>query len=134
MSESNFLIDEASGLAPSLAIKFLRDGMRSVNVLANVGFESTSSWNFMSSDFRARIDLHENECAASTIERKFANVQLRPQSLGLAEISKFSSDGTEENDFVFPYSLWFEPSSDVNSLWPDTRQYDDDGIEITFLD
>ena len=60
MSESNFLIDEASGLAPSLAIKFLRDGMRSVNVLANVGFESTSSWNFMSSDFRARIDLHDN--------------------------------------------------------------------------
>ena len=71
LSESNFLIPEAGGLAPSLAIKFLRDGMRSVNVLANVGFESTSSFNFFAANFRARVDLHENECAADTIERKF---------------------------------------------------------------
>ena len=78
MSESNFLIPEASGLAPSLAIKFLRDKMPSVNHLANVGFESTSSFNFFSSTFRSRIDLHTNECAAETIELTFLDVQNRP--------------------------------------------------------
>ena len=78
LSESNFLIPEAGGLAPSLAIKFLRDGMRSVNVLANVGFESTSSFNFFAGNFRTRVDLHVNECAADTIERKFLEVQASP--------------------------------------------------------
>jgi len=74
MSESNFIFPEAGGLAPSLAIKFLIDGDRSRNLLANVGFESTSSWNFFSANFRARVDLHEDQCAADTIERKFLNV------------------------------------------------------------
>ena len=78
MSESNFIFPEAGGLAPSLAIKFLIDGDRSRNLLANVGFESTSSWNFFSANFRARVDLHEDQCAADTIERKFLNALNTP--------------------------------------------------------
>ena len=40
MSETNFDVPEATGLTPSLAIKFLRDGMGSVNHLANVRYRS----------------------------------------------------------------------------------------------
>ena len=57
MSESNFMVGWAGGLTPSLAIKFVRDGMRSVNHLANVDFEPTSSFNFFANDFRSRVDL-----------------------------------------------------------------------------
>ena len=39
LSEGNFLTENAIGLTPSLAIKFFRDGMRSVNPLANVSFD-----------------------------------------------------------------------------------------------
>ena len=40
-SEGNFLLPETTGLTPTLAMKFNRDGMRSVNHLANVDFEPT---------------------------------------------------------------------------------------------
>jgi len=134
MSESNFLIPEAGGLAPSLAIKFLRDGRRSTNLLANVGFESTDSFNFMATNFRHRIDLHENHCAAETIERKFANVHLSPQSLGISEIARFTTVGSFTADPIFPFELWLEPSAEVSNLWPDERQYDSEGNEIKFYE
>ena len=62
MSESNFDMPEATGLTPSLAIKFLRNGMSSVNHLANVSFDPTSSFNFFSNIFRSRIDLFGDTC------------------------------------------------------------------------
>jgi len=60
MSESNFILPETGGLTPSLAIKFVRDGIRSVNHLANVNFEGTNSWNFFANDFRSRVDLFQD--------------------------------------------------------------------------
>ena len=89
LSESNFDVPEAGGLTPSLAIKFLRDGMRSVNHLANVSFEPTSSFNFMANNFRSRIDLFTDQCAVDTIQRKFLDVTSSPQSVGLSEFGSF---------------------------------------------
>ena len=64
MSEANFgLLEEAPGLTPSIAIKFLRDGMKSVNHLANVSFGPTKSFNFFANDFRSRVPLFEDVCA-----------------------------------------------------------------------
>ena len=63
MSEANFgLLEEAPGLTPSIAIKFLRDGMKSVNHLANVSFGPSKSFNFFANDFRSSVPLFENEC------------------------------------------------------------------------
>ena len=62
MSEGNFVLPEVSGLTPSLAIKFLRDGMESVNHLANVSFDPTTSFNFFANIFRSRIDLFGDTC------------------------------------------------------------------------
>ena len=78
LSESNFIVPETTGLSPSLAIKFLRNGMDSVNHLANVSFASTDSWNFFANDFRSRVDLFTNQqCERPTIERKFLDVSSR---------------------------------------------------------
>jgi hypothetical protein len=63
MSEANFVLDEAPGLTPSLAMKFLRDNMKSVNHLANVSFEPTKSFNFFANNFHSKIPLFKDECA-----------------------------------------------------------------------
>ena len=64
MSEAGFgLLEESSGLSPSFAMKFTRDGMQSVNHLANVSFGSTDSFNFFANDFRSRVPLFEDVCA-----------------------------------------------------------------------
>jgi len=63
LSEANYFLPEASGLTPSLAIKFLRDGMESVNHMGNVSFEPTQSFNFFSGPFHSRLPLHMDPCA-----------------------------------------------------------------------
>ena len=63
MSEGNFgLLDEAPGLTPSIAIKFLRYGMESVNHLANVSFGPKPSFNFFANNFRSTIEIFEDDC------------------------------------------------------------------------
>ena len=94
LSESNFDLPEAPGLTPSLAIKFVRDGMRSVNHLANVDFEPTNSFNFMANTFRSRVDLFSDQCAIDTIQRKFLDVASTPQSVGLAEFASHLENGS----------------------------------------
>ena len=74
MSEANFDLPEAPGLTPSLAIKFLRDGMKSVNHLANVSFGPTDSFNFFANNFRSKIPLFEDVCAQETIQKKFTEI------------------------------------------------------------
>ena len=60
LSESNFAMNEASGLTPSFAIKFLRDGIESVNLFGAASLEATDSWNFFENDFSNRLGLFEN--------------------------------------------------------------------------
>jgi hypothetical protein len=67
MSGGNFDVPEAPGLTPSMAMKFLRDGMPSINHLANVSFESTNSFDFFANPFKTNIDMFSNECEIQTI-------------------------------------------------------------------
>ena len=57
MSEGNHLLPETPGLTPTMALKFQRDGIASVNFTANTGFEPSTSWNFFENDFKTRIPL-----------------------------------------------------------------------------
>lgn len=57
MSEGNFDLPEAPGLTPTLALKFTRTGMRSVNHLANVNFEPTTSFDFFANPFLTHVPM-----------------------------------------------------------------------------
>lgn len=67
LSESNFAVKEASGLSPSFAIKFTRDGLESVNLFGSVGFEASDSWNFFKYDFSNHVDFHQVEECRETV-------------------------------------------------------------------
>ena len=62
MSEANFDVPEATGLTPSIALKFTRTNKSSVNILANASFEPTESFNFFENDFRVNLDMFEHSC------------------------------------------------------------------------
>ena len=51
LSEGNFLLPEADGLTPTAAFKFFRDGIQSVNHLANTNWGPSGSYDFMANDF-----------------------------------------------------------------------------------
>lgn len=129
-SEGNFLLPETTGLTPTMAMKFPRDGRTSVNHLANTSFEPSSSWNFFANPFRSRVDFFKDPMNQESVQKKFLEQTSRPQSLGLSEFSKYNMDGSPVVDMEFPFDLWFEPNPELASLWPEERPYDAEGNEI----
>lgn len=71
LSEGNFLVPEAFGLTPTAAFKFPREGIRSVNHLANTDWGPSGSYDFMANEFKTQIGNFESVCEVSTIQRKF---------------------------------------------------------------
>lgn len=67
LSEANFLVPEATGLTPTLAMKFPRNKIHSANILANTSFEPSSSYNFFEKDFKTRVDFFTNAFNQKTI-------------------------------------------------------------------
>ena len=138
MSEGNFLLpgDEMPGLTPTLALKFLRDGMDSVNLLANTSFEPSNSFNFFAGNFRSTIPSFTDECLQETIQKKFTEVTRTIGALGLSEFARFNTDGQPvDTDVNFPFDLWFAPNPRIRGLWPETRQIEaETGREIPFYE
>ena len=134
LSEANYFLPEASGLTPSLAIKFLRDGMESVNHMGNVSFEPTQSFNFFSGPFRSRLPIIQDTCAQETMLKKVAEAGNIVSSLGVANFARYKTDGTEIEDYKVPFEIWFEPTEDMKTRFPDTLQKDDAGNVIPFWD
>lgn len=87
-------MEEQNGLTPSFAMKFLRDGMESVNMFGAPGFEPSGSWNFFQNVFANHLDVHENELNRETIVLKMAEANKRIGTTGLGEFSRFFQDGT----------------------------------------
>lgn len=134
LSEGNFLLPEQDGLTPSVAFKFTRDGIPSVNHVANTGWGPSGSYNFMANEFKTKIGNFENACEKETIQRKFQDVTKHVGSVGLAEFSRVKQDGYVSDRMHFPANLKFVPHDDVRKLWPDEGEFDYRGNLIPFYD
>lgn len=119
MSDAAFPVPEQNGLAPSFAMKFLRDGIESVNMFGAVGFEPRGSWDFFADVFANSIDVHENELNRETIAVKFAEANRRIGATGLGEFARFKEDGTPIVDYKPPFVLYYVPTEDVTGRFSD---------------
>jgi len=63
--------------------------------MGNVSFEPTDSFNFFSGPFRSRLPIITDTCAQESILKKVAEAGDIVSSLGLAEFSRYKTDGTE---------------------------------------
>ena len=99
LSEGNFLVPEADGLTPTMALKFPRDGMQSVNNFAQPSWSASGSWNFFEdNDYKISLGEFPDGCEEATIEQKFREVSFFMSSLGQAEFSRVRTDGTVESN------------------------------------
>ena len=95
--------------------------MHSANLLANVSFEPTNSFNFFANDFLTNIPMFDDSCNQGTIQRKFLEVTSWIGALGYSDFAKFDVHGNTETNVEFPFDLWFEPNPELRALWPDKR-------------
>ena len=96
-SETHNSPEAAGGLLPSVAIKWLRDGTHSANLLAMPGVKTNGSWDFFDRPMRNRIEPFDpdvDKIAVRTIERKFFDGTGRPYVTGVRDLYTKRLDGS----------------------------------------
>uniref|UniRef100_A0A7S3FXK1 Uncharacterized protein n=1 Tax=Strombidium rassoulzadegani TaxID=1082188 RepID=A0A7S3FXK1_9SPIT len=105
-------------LAPGMGLKFLRSGMDSANLVSMFSVDGQpDDWNFFSNDFTNHITAPSG-AATQILGKKFATATKYIQEVGLEDFSSHDELGQSEEALKLPFSLRFEPSSDVHSLFP----------------
>jgi len=82
-------------MSPGIGIKFLRDGVDSANIIAEVGFDGQQSLNFFENSMSNNIT---PSVAPIVIEglAHFASETDFPWSMGLSEFASVTQDGVAE--------------------------------------
>ncbi|CDW71817.1 UNKNOWN [Stylonychia lemnae] len=103
---------EAIGnFAPGFAIKFLRDGVPSVNLLTlTAGFQT--SWNFFGNSFSNHI-----LPPAPPIGPKFREATQFIQHLGLSHAAAFDESGVPAFTPRFPFQLLYEAPQELKNMF-----------------
>lgn len=114
-----------------MALKFLRDGMDSANIVANQNFEGgQNSYDFFKPSLHTVLEVPEDFDKASLHDSVVA-VEVKEAtnfvaSVGVSELSQYNQDGEKEQEPIFPYSLRFEPNEHLS--------YDDEDYEVSIFD
>eukprot|EP01064_Diplonema_japonicum_P025472 TRINITY_DN3689_c5_g1_i1.p1 TRINITY_DN3689_c5_g1~~TRINITY_DN3689_c5_g1_i1.p1 ORF type:complete len:335 (+),score=68.68 TRINITY_DN3689_c5_g1_i1:49-1053(+) len=114
----------ATSAVPGIALKFLRTGLPSVNIMAMKDLDGVPTGNFFRTTLMNHIGRSDN-LVFKAVERKFAHFSPRARMLGLCEFGFATTDGEEldKKDVVFPFRLIFEPNPELAEKpeWKDLK-------------
>ena len=110
-SQTSMITEDSPGLLPSLAIKALRTGHRSQNLLAMPSFKETDSWDFFEYTMKNRVepfDPVEDADLMATIITKLTEGDNRPFSTAVCPFAEYNeTEDIPQEDVVMPYEVWF---------------------------
>eukprot|EP00347_Sterkiella_histriomuscorum_P000972 403373824 len=101
-----------NNFGPAFAVKFLRDGGPSANLVASNDVQTT--WNYFQNDNSNLIGV-----AGDPILSKFKTATDYPQRSGLLDFAQYDQTGAEVDSPIFPFNLVFSPSDSIKKLFPD---------------
>ena len=114
LSESNNLTPISEGLTPSIALKFLVDGVHSKNILGMSSFMNSQSWNFLEPTLSNRVkpfDVNDEvqSIMDQTLRKKMVEGSKTPFALGISHVASFETTGEEllDENVRVPYGLEF---------------------------
>jgi hypothetical protein len=114
--------------APGIGLKFLRDSMDSANLVAMYGVDGQESWNFFKNDFTNHIPA--GGAALLPLSLKFAEATMYIQQVALSDWANYDEAGTPVDSPVFPYSLRFHPTGDIQFSDTYVRPHTEDLVTI----
>jgi hypothetical protein len=110
---------DSVAMSPGMGLKFLRDGIDSANLVSMWSVDGQpGDWNFFSNDFFTHIGKPDTSVTASKLlTDKFSTATDFIQSVGLSDFAMYDEAGRKSSPNM-PFSLRFEPHSDVHTLFP----------------
>ena len=142
-SETGMLHEESAGLTPSLALKFVRDGTWSDNLMGMPSFSNSNSWNFFEKPMETAVDkFKRRSCESETIKKILGSASITRSvfSTGVSEMVMHNKDGTDtisKSDFEnrkFPYRLRFDAVEPIKSMFSSDKEIGADGKQVSWLD
>lgn len=113
-----------ANFTPGFALKCLRSGVPSANIIVMYSVLGQESWNFFKNDFSNHIpEVKEKdipEFALKLLAKKFSTATPFIATLGTKDFARFDENGNEEKDIRLPFSLVFKPNEKLRNALPDT--------------
>ena len=114
LSETENLGSWSTGLTPSLALKFLIDGIWSSNIHASPSYTPSTSWNFFEKPMSTRVEAVTDAAWLATKGAKMVEGTAHPFSNAISIVAIRGNDGKkiESKQVTSPYELRFDPAKD----------------------
>jgi len=110
LSEAQNLSASSSGLTPSIALKWLIDGLWSQNMVAMEKFDSSGQWNFLGPRLTNRLPTFDvstqwGYIMDQTVRKKITEATSRPFGTALSHIARYTLEGVKlgVREAVVPY-------------------------------
>jgi len=108
---------------PGMALKFLRDGVDSANIIAMYSVDGQpGNYDFFANSFSNHISFPKPGLASWAIGKKFSTATDFITSLGLSDAAQMGSDGNFNYAANFPWKLRFVPNPQLTNQFPTDKQ------------
>ena len=141
LSEQSNLFEGSNGLTPSIGLKFLRDDVKSENIMAMQSMVPSGDWNFFNPDLTNRLRPFDTTDRTEyimdqTVRKKLVEAQHRPFSIGISNIAVAQNDGTdlEDVDVHAPFQIHFRAPQSLKGELSDESLFNEDGTRRHWTD
>merc|ERR1712007_278595 len=100
------------GLTPGIGVKFTRTNRHSGNYVALHSLDFGGPWNFFANNLSNHIP-PPSGFQQNLLVKKFNQASNCAPQVGLSDMAKFSQDGTQHDNPIFPFKLFLVPGSEV---------------------
>jgi len=108
---------DSNGLTPALAIKAMRDGIPSGNIIGMYELDGQPTLNFFEHNMCSHLAARPSfGLKLQLLGKKFQLQYQYPGCLGLSDFSKFTESGASVVSPVFPWALMFQVNPAVAAL------------------
>lgn len=114
----------ATASNPSAAIKLLRDGVPSGNLLFMETFDGQQSMDFFLPSLTTHPTPIQSETCRQTAQRKLSEASRFPFSVGSSDFASFDQDGDPTTELLYPFEVILEPTNQMrrrSSRWVSNR-------------
>jgi len=119
---------DPANTVPGLALKFLRDGVPSADLMAMYSVQGQSSFNYFEHDLTnhpGALDPSNLTTSQSALLEKFEEASQYPNLIGISSLATYDQQGNKEANPSFPFRLVFHPVTAIHNLFPSTPTNDE---------
>jgi hypothetical protein len=119
-------VEANENMTPGISLKFLRDGVKSANLMAMYSLSGQKSMNFFAHDLTNHVPNLGGSIpfALKALQKAFEKASKWPTMLAMSDMAAYDQQGNKVAQPEFPWRLVFSPNPSVTAMFPETGNGD----------